>query len=133
MTKNYGIINVSDFMSRYKKGDIVKCCVTGLTDYGVFVKIDEEYSGLIHISEISNKYVSNIERLFIEGDNFEAKVLEVDDEKKQIKLTIKGNKSNRKLINGLEEKGSGFAPLKENLDKWVKEKLEELEKNAKTP
>ena len=53
--------------------------------------------------------------------------------KKQIKLTIKGNKTNRKLIDGLEEKGEGFAPLKENLDKWVKEKLEELEKNAKTP
>ena len=120
-------------MSKYKKGDIVKCCVTGLTDYGVFVKVDEEYSGLIHISEISNKYVSNIERLFIEGDNFEAKVLEVDEEKKQIKLTIKGKKTNRKLIDGLEEKGEGFAPLKENLDKWVKEKLEELEKNAKTP
>ena len=133
MNKKYVIINVCDFMSRYKKGDIVKCCVTGLTDYGVFVKIDEEYSGLIHISEISNKYVSNIERLFIEGDNFEAKVLEVDDEKKQVKLTIKGNKSNHKLINGLEEKGGGFAPLKENLDKWVKEKLEELEKNTKTP
>ena len=124
---------MSDFMSKYKKGDIVKCCVTGLTDYGVFVKVDEEYGGLIHISEISNKYVSNIERLFIEGDNFEAKVLEVDEEKKQIKLTIKGNKTNRKLIDGLEEKGEGFAPLKENLDKWVKEKLEELEKNAKTP
>ena len=70
---------MSDFMSKYKKGDIVKCCVTGLTDYGVFVKVDEEYGGLIHISEISNKYVSNIERLFIEGDNFEAKVLEVDE------------------------------------------------------
>ena len=120
-------------MSKYKKNDIVKCCVTGLTDYGVFVKIDEEYSGLIHISEISNKFVSNIERLFIEGDNFEAKVLEIDEVKKQIKLTIKGQKSNLKLINGLEEKGSGFAPLKENLDKWVKERLNELEKNSKTP
>ena len=120
-------------MSKYKKGDIVKCHVTGLTDYGVFVKLDDEYSGLIHISEISNKYVSNIERLFIEGDNFEAKILEVDEEKKQVKLTIKGHKSKKKLIDGLEEKGSGFAPLKENLDKWIKEKMEELEKSTKTP
>jgi len=120
-------------MSKYKKNDIVKCCVTGLTDYGVFVKIDEEYSGLIHISEISNKFVSNIERLFIEGDNFEAKIIEVDEVRKQIKLTIKGQKSNLKLINGLEEKGGGFSPLKENLDKWVKERLNEIEKNSKTP
>ena len=120
-------------MSKYKKGDKVKCCVTGLTDYGVFVKLEDGFSGLIHISEISNKYVSNIERIFIEGDTFEAKVLEVDEEKKQLKLTVKNNKSTLKLIDGLEEKGGGFAPLKENLDKWIKEKLEELEKNTKTP
>ena len=124
---------MSDFMSKYKKGDKVKCCVTGLTDYGVFVKLDDGYTGLIHISEISNKYVSNIERLFIEGDTFEAKVLEVDEEKKQVKLTVKGNRSNHKLIDGLEEKGEGFAPLKENLDRWIKEKLEEIENNTKTP
>ncbi len=120
-------------MDKCKKGDIVKCCVTGLTDYGVFVKLENEYSGLIHISEISNKYISNLERLFIEGDNFEAKVLEVDEEKKQVKLTIKGNKSNHKLIDGLEEKGEGFTPLRENLDNWVKEKLKDLEKSTKTP
>ena len=119
-------------MSKYVKGDIVKCCVTGITEYGVFVKIDDGYSGLIHISEISNKFISNIERLFIEGDNFEAKVLEVDEEKKQLKLTIKGNKKNKKIIDGLEEKGFGFTPLKNNLDKWIKEKMEELENNIKT-
>lgn len=118
-------------MSKYKKNDIVKCNVSGLTDYGVFVKLEDGYSGLIHISEISDKFVSNIERLFIEGDTFEAKVLDVDDEKKQVKLTIKGNKINHRLIDGLEEKGSGFAPLKERLDKWVNEKLEEYKKCEK--
>ena len=42
-----------------KKNDIVKAIVTGLEPYGVFVQIDDNYSGMIHISEIYNKYVKN--------------------------------------------------------------------------
>jgi len=120
-------------MDNIKIGDIVKCEVSGITDYGVFVKVNDEYSGLIHISEISEKFVSSIERLYIIGDVIEAKVLEKDEEKKQLKLSIKENKENKCKKKKIEEKGEGFKPLKENLEKWVKEKLVELEKNSKTP
>ena len=53
------------------------------------------------------------------------KVLSVDEENKQVKLTIKEKKQKKFL----EEKGAGFAPLKENLDRWIEEKLEDLKKN----
>ena len=39
----------------YQKGDIVKGVVSGIEPYGIFVKVDSDYSGLIHISEISKK------------------------------------------------------------------------------
>ena len=39
-------------MADYKKGKVVKATVTGIESYGVFVSLDEYYSGLIHISEI---------------------------------------------------------------------------------
>ena len=118
---------------KYNVGDIVKCKISGVTDYGVFVKLDDDYNGLVHISEISDRFVSSVERLYITGDVIEAKVLEVDEEKKQVKLSIKDYKENKKKKKKIEEKGEGFKPLKENLDKWVQEKLKELEKNAKTP
>ena len=41
-------------MKRYKIGDIVSCVVSGIEPYGIFVVVDKKYSGLIHISEISN-------------------------------------------------------------------------------
>lgn len=113
-------------MNEIKIGDIVKGEVTGVTNYGVFVKLQNGYDGLIHISEISNKYVNNIEKLYIDGDIVEAKVIEIDNEKKQVKLSIKGNKTKKKKQ--IEEKGEGFKPLKDNLDAWISEKLKELGK-----
>ncbi len=120
-------------MKKYNIGDIVQCEVTGITNYGVFVKTNTDYVGLIHISEISNKFVNNIERLYILGDIIDAKILEIDEENKQLKLSIKQNDQKSKRQNRLQEKGKGFMPLKENLDIWVQEKLKDLEKMSKTP
>ena len=117
------------YMNEIKVGDIVKCVVSGITDYGIFVKVDDNYNGLVHISEISDKFISNVDRLYIIGDVIEAKVVGIDEEKKQIKLSIKENKNNKRKKRKIEEKGEGFKPLKDNLDKWVKDKLEEI-KNA---
>ncbi len=108
------------------KDEIVKCEITGITDYGIFVKLENDYTGLIHISEISDKFVNNIGDTYLLGDVIEAKVIEVDDEKKQVKLSIK--KGNKKRQDFLQEKGHGFEPLKDNLDTWVQEKLDELSK-----
>ena len=55
-------------MKKYNVGDIVEGEVTGITNYGVFVKLSYDYVGLIHISEIADKFVNNIERLYITGD-----------------------------------------------------------------
>ena len=49
-------------MSKYKMGDIIKCKVSGITNYGFFAKIDKDYVGLCHISEVSNDFVKDIVR-----------------------------------------------------------------------
>lgn len=115
-------------MENIKIGDIVKCEVTGITNYGVFVKLENGYDGLIHISEISDKFVNSIEKLYLPGDIIETKVIEVDEEKKQVKLSIKVLSGKNKKKRSIEEKGEGFKPLKENLDMWVQEKLKDLKK-----
>lgn len=108
-------------MSKYVVGNIVTCLVTGIEKYGIFVSLDNYYSGLIHISEISNRYVKDISKIVKIGDIINAKILEVDDDTFHIKLSIKNikyreNKYNYKKIN---EIGSGFGILKDNLENWI--------------
>jgi len=117
-------------MNNIKVGDIVRCEVTGVTSYGVFVKLENGYDGLIHISEISKKFVNNIEKLYLINDLVDAKVIELDDDKKQAKLSIKRIKK-RLAQRVIEEKGEGFSPLKNNLNMWIEKKLQELEKTSK--
>ena len=99
-----------------KKGNIVKATVTGIEKYGIFVKVGKDYDGLIHISEISDKYVGNINKYAKTGDIIKAEVLDVYDNKKQLSLSIKNI---RKRCDDLEEKGKGFEKLKESIDTWI--------------
>jgi len=114
---------------KYKNGKIVKGCVTGIENYGIFVNFDEYYTGLIHISEISDGYVRNINNYVQLGETINVKILDVDEENCHLKLSIKNMKykvgSNRK--NKIKETGSGFELLKENLNVWIEEKIKELE------
>jgi general stress protein 13 len=68
--------------------DSIVCKVTGIQSYGVFV-LCEDYSGLIHISEISDQYVPSISEILCVGDEVEVKVLDVDEENKRLKLSYK--------------------------------------------
>lgn len=111
-------------MTRYKVGDIVECQVTGIENYGIFVNIDSEFNGLIHISEISDGFVRNVNDYITVGEKILAKVLEIDEENMRIKLTIKDveynkNKDNTKIA----ESPKGFEPLAKKLNSWIKEKL----------
>ena len=65
---------------------IVKGKVVRLETYGAFVEIGAERPGMIHVSELAHGYVKTPSEIVKEGDEIEAKVLEVDRKKKQIKL-----------------------------------------------
>ena len=66
-------------MTKYKKGSIIEGSVTGIENYGVFVNLDDYYSGLIHISEISHGFVKDVNNYVNLGDTIKVKVVEVDD------------------------------------------------------
>jgi small subunit ribosomal protein S1 len=72
-----------------KPGMTIKGKVVRLETFGAFVDIGAERPGLIHISELSHSYVRTPGEVVREGDEVEAKVLEVNRRKKQIKLSIK--------------------------------------------
>lgn len=115
-------------MLKYEKGKIVTGHVTGIEKYGIFVSLDEFYSGLIHISEISDGFVKDISDYVNIGETINAKIVEVDDESYHVKLSIKNinYRFNKKLNTKLKEVSLGFKPLENNLPKWIDKKLNEI-------
>ena len=73
----------------YKVGDVIKRNITSITDFGMFVEIENGIDGMIHISETSKDFVKNINDKYKIGDEIEAEIIEISDEKKKVKLSIK--------------------------------------------
>ena len=69
-------------------GEIVEGKVTGITNFGVFVDLGENQTGMVHISEVAQTYVSDIREHVKEGDSVKMKVLNIGDGGK-ISLSIK--------------------------------------------
>ena len=72
-----------------ESGMVLEGCVTNVANFGAFVDIGVHQDGLVHISEISNKFIKDIKGHVSVGDIVEVKVLEVDVERKRISLSIK--------------------------------------------
>lgn len=68
---------------------IVKGKIVRLESYGAFIEIGAERPGMIHISELARGYVKAPGEIVKEGDEIEAKILSVDQEKRQIRLSLK--------------------------------------------
>ena len=111
-------------MGKYKVNDVVEGLVTGITEYGIFVSLDEYYSGLIHISEISDDFVRDINHYVKVGETIKVRIIEVDDSECHVKLSIKNlnYRINRKKRTKIEETGTGFQILEDNLENWINEK-----------
>lgn len=119
-------------MAEYKIGSIIKGQVTGITKYGIFVSLDPYYNGLIHISEISSHYVRNINDYITLGETILAKVIGIDDDNLQIKLSIKDidykiSKNKSPVIDAPD----GFQSIKDQLPIWVATKLAEINEQKK--
>ena len=69
-------------------GAILEGKVTGITKFGAFVSLPEGKSGMVHISEVANSYVSDIKEFLKEGQQVSVKVINIDREGR-INLSIK--------------------------------------------
>ena len=78
--------------SKYVVGDEVEGVVTGAVDFGVFVKLEENLEGLVHISEIDWALVEDPRTMFKVGEKIKVKVIEIKDGK--VSLSIKALKPN---------------------------------------
>jgi small subunit ribosomal protein S1 len=100
---------------RYPAGAIVSGKVTNITDFGIFVEIEEGIEGLVHISELSSRRVKSSSELFALGDSVSAVVKNVDPKSRKIRLSIKDYEAGteghsvHQYINNRENIGSSLS------------------------
>jgi len=90
--KNPEVKDKENIVARYALGDELMGEVTGLVDFGIFIKLEEGLEGLVHISEIDWGLVENPKTMFKIGEKVRVKVIEIKDDK--ISLSIKALKEN---------------------------------------
>lgn len=119
-------------MSKYKKGDVVKARITAIERYGAFASLDDEYSGLIHISEITEKFVRDITDFVEIGDVINVKILDMSKANNQLRLSAKSVNDNlfKNKRKKIKETVFGFYLLKSALPNWIEEKMEEINRKS---
>jgi small subunit ribosomal protein S1 len=77
-------------IERYPVGSRVEGKITNVTDFGIFVELEEGIEGLVHVSEISKEKVETPVGLYNVGDTLKTKVINVSAKDRKIGLSIKG-------------------------------------------
>jgi small subunit ribosomal protein S1 len=80
----------SIFTQKYNPGDIIRGKVRSITDYGVFIGIEEGVDGMVHKSDLSwTQRINNPADLYHKGDEVEAIILSINHDEKKVSLGIK--------------------------------------------
>lgn len=109
------------FVNNYKVGEIVSGKVSGIENYGIFVLLEDGTYGMIHISEISDKFVKDVEKYAKINDVIKAEIIDYDSDNNHYKLSLKnlGSNGDSKKRQKIEETPKGFSTLKSSLDRWI--------------
>jgi small subunit ribosomal protein S1 len=113
---------------RYDVGKEITGTVTNVTDFGVFVELEEGIEGLVHVSEISKEKIKTPVGMFNVGDTLRARVMNINSDERRIGLSIKRleMESDQELlseyVNTMGPATSSFGELlRENLQEKLKE------------
>lgn len=87
----------NDIDKKYKINDIIKVKIAKIMPFGAFAELEEGIEGLIHISQISNKKIAKPEEVISEGQQVEAKIIEINKEQERIELSIKQIEEEREI------------------------------------
>lgn len=119
-------------MKKYYPGNVVEGKVVSIKPYGVFINIDGDLMGLLHISEISNTYIEDINKYVKIGDIIQTRVLDIDYVEKKAKLSLKALKKReryKKKCSLSEEKfdvAKEFLTIKVRMKDFVDDAKERL-------
>lgn len=119
---------------KYNVGDIVTGRISGIQNYGAFVTLQNGMQGLIHISEISSKFVRNISDYLSLDKEIRVKIIDIDTKTNYARLSLKQiGERERQVVRKppvlkkkrvmIPENELDFKPLEERLEGWIEEAL----------
>lgn len=98
-------------------GQIVEGKVAGITNFGAFIELPTGQTGLVHISEVADKYVKNVNDFLKQGDLVKVKVLALD--KGKIGLSIRQAQPNSERVNHTNKQNR--QSFEDKLAKFIKD------------
>ena len=122
---------------KYQVGQLIVGTVYNVKPYALFMSFEDGVTGLLHISEISDSFIRDIEKYGSVGDEIKVKILSIDKDNGFLRVSYKqvppeemysSHTNQRKVPTTSEDE---FLPLKEKLDSWIKEAYENIEKGDK--
>ena len=120
---------------KYEVGQIVLGTVTNVKPYALFLEFEDGTTGLLHISEISDSFIRDIERYGSKGDQMKVMIVSIDDNNGFLRVSYKKvppEEAYTTHVNNArrlpDSKDEDFAPLAEKLPEWIKQTLEKAKK-----
>lgn len=120
----------------YKIGDIIIGKVNQIRPYALFLTFDENVNGLLHISELSDGYIRDIERYGSIGDEIKVKVLSIDSSNGFLRVSYKAIPESERYSTHINStRGvpqfdeADFTDLEEKLPEWISATLEKAKEN----
>ena len=90
-------------VSTYRPGDVLEGVVTKVVEFGAFVEILDGVEGLVHISELADHHVENPKDVVEVGTRLNVKILEIDEERRRLSLSVKRVEGQNMLLKDLGE------------------------------
>ncbi|MEG0329161.1 MAG: CvfD/Ygs/GSP13 family RNA-binding post-transcriptional regulator [Longicatena sp.] len=114
----------------YMVGEVVEGVITGIKPYGAFVYLDNKHNGLIHISEISERFVKDVHTYVKVDERVKVKILDMDEDGIHFNLSLKAIETSkarfmrkRRIVHELPPMEIGFQTLEEHLDQWIEDAI----------
>jgi predicted RNA-binding protein with RPS1 domain len=116
---------------KFEVGQLVIGRVESVKPYALFLSFNEETKGLLHISEISDSYIRDIEKFGTVGDEIKVKILSIDEHNGFMRVSLKQVPEEERFTTHSNERRhipeidkEAFKDLEDHLDGWIKDTLE---------
>ena len=121
---------------KYEVGQVVLGTVINVKPYALFMEFEDGVTGLLHISEISDSFIRDIEKFGTKGDQMKVVIVSIDENNGFLRVSYKKvpkeeaySSHSNNIRKAPEATASDFEPLAEKLPEWIANTLKEAKEN----